>query len=39
VSWVSQGDHRLAMLVTGAFFVLGLLILHALTRAAAGTLR
>lgn len=28
VSWVSQGNHRLAMLITGAFFVLGLLILH-----------
>lgn len=28
VSWVSQGNHRLAMLITGGFFVLGLLILH-----------
>ena len=28
VSWVSQGNHRLAMLVTGAFFVIGLLILR-----------
>ncbi len=28
VSWISQGNHRLAMLITGAFFVLGLLILH-----------
>ena len=28
VSWVSQGNHRLAMLVTGVFFVVGLLILH-----------
>ena len=28
VSWVSQGNHRLAMLITGAFFVAGLLILH-----------
>jgi UMF1 family MFS transporter len=28
VSWVSQGNHRLAILITGAFFVLGLLILH-----------
>ena len=28
VSWVSQGNHRLAMLITGVFFVLGLLILH-----------
>ncbi len=27
VTWVSGGDHRLAMLVTGAFFVLGLLML------------
>jgi UMF1 family MFS transporter len=27
VSWVSGGDHRLAMLVTGAFFVAGLLLL------------
>ena len=28
VSWVSQGNHRLAMLITGAFFVVGLLILR-----------
>jgi UMF1 family MFS transporter len=28
VSWVSQGNHRLAMLITGAFFVAGLMILH-----------
>ena len=28
VSWISQGNHRLAMLITGVFFVLGLLILH-----------
>ncbi|MFH1605148.1 MAG: MFS transporter [Pseudomonadota bacterium] len=28
VSWVSQGNHRLAMFITGAFFVVGLLILH-----------
>jgi len=28
VSWMSQGNHRLAMLITGAFFVVGLLILH-----------
>ncbi len=28
VSWISQGNHRLAMLITGAFFVVGLLILH-----------
>ena len=28
VSWVSRGNHRLAMLITGAFFVAGLMILH-----------
>jgi len=28
VSWVSRGNHRLAMLITGAFFVFGLLILR-----------
>jgi len=28
VSWMSRGDHRLAMLLTGSFFVAGLLILH-----------
>ncbi len=28
VSWVSQGNHRLAMLITGAFFVVGLMILR-----------
>jgi len=28
VSWVSRGNHRLAMLITGAFFVVGLMILH-----------
>ena len=28
VSWVSQGNHRLAILITGAFFVIGLLLLH-----------
>ncbi len=28
ISWVSQGNHRLAMLITGVFFVLGLLILR-----------
>jgi UMF1 family MFS transporter len=28
VSWISQGNHRLAMLITGGFFVVGLLILH-----------
>ncbi len=27
VSWISQGDHRLAMLITGSYFVAGLLIL------------
>jgi len=27
VSWVTQGDHRLAMLITGSYFVIGLLIL------------
>ena len=27
VTWVSGGDHRLAMLVTGAFFVVGLALL------------
>jgi UMF1 family MFS transporter len=27
VSWVSGGDHRLAMLVTGGFFVIGLVLL------------
>jgi MFS transporter, UMF1 family len=27
VTWISDGDHRLAMLATGAFFVVGLLIL------------
>ncbi len=27
VSWLSQGDHRLAILVTGAFFVAGLALL------------
>jgi len=27
VSWVSQGDHRLAMLITGSYFVIGLAIL------------
>ncbi len=28
VSWISQGNHRLAMLITGAFFVAGLALLH-----------
>lgn len=27
VSWISAGDHRLAMLITGSYFVIGLLIL------------
>jgi len=27
VSWVSKGDHRLAMLLTGIYFVIGLIIL------------
>ena len=27
VSWVSSGDHRLAMLLTGSYFVIGLVIL------------
>jgi UMF1 family MFS transporter len=27
VTWITDGDHRLAMLVTGAFFVVGLLLL------------
>lgn len=27
VSWLSQGDHRLAMLFTGSYFVVGLLLL------------
>ena len=27
VTWMSGADHRLAMLVTGSFFVLGLLVL------------
>jgi len=27
VSWVSGGDHRLAMLLTGSYFVIGLVIL------------
>jgi UMF1 family MFS transporter len=28
VTWVSHGNHRLAILITGGFFVLGLLILQ-----------
>ena len=27
VSWISHGDHRLAMLITSSFFIIGLLIL------------
>jgi MFS transporter, UMF1 family len=27
VSWISNGDHRLAMLITGVYFVIGLAIL------------
>jgi UMF1 family MFS transporter len=27
VSWLSGGDHRLAILLTGAYFVAGLLLL------------
>jgi UMF1 family MFS transporter len=27
VSWISGGDHRLAMLITGSYFLAGLLIL------------
>jgi MFS transporter, UMF1 family len=27
VTWFSQGDHRLAILVTGVFFVAGLALL------------
>lgn len=27
VSWISHGDHRLAMLITGIYFIIGLLIL------------
>jgi len=27
VSWISQGDHRLAMLITGTYFVAGLAVL------------
>ena len=29
VNWLSQGDHRLAMLITGSYFVAGLLLLVA----------
>ena len=27
VTWISQGDHRLAILITGSYFVVGLMIL------------
>jgi len=27
VSWVSGGDHRLAILITGSYFIIGLLLL------------
>ncbi|MBS3934725.1 MAG: MFS transporter, partial [Sulfuritalea sp.] len=27
VTWITAGDHRLAILVTGAYFVIGLVIL------------
>ena len=27
ISWITKGDHRLAMLVTGVYFIIGLLIL------------
>lgn len=27
VTWISRGDHRLAMLITGAYFLVGLIIL------------
>jgi MFS transporter, UMF1 family len=27
VSWISRGDHRLAMLITGIYFIIGLIIL------------
>ena len=27
VSWISHGDHRMAMLITGSYFIIGLLIL------------
>ncbi|MBM3374435.1 MAG: MFS transporter, partial [Betaproteobacteria bacterium] len=30
VSWISGGDHRLAMLVTGGFFVAGLILLRSI---------
>jgi UMF1 family MFS transporter len=28
VSWISRGDHRLAMLITGIYFIIGLIILR-----------
>ena len=27
ISWISRGDHRLAMLITGVYFIIGLIIL------------
>ena len=33
VTWVSGGDHRLAILITGAYFVVGLLILRGVDEA------
>jgi MFS transporter, UMF1 family len=30
VSWISRGDHRLAMLITGIYFIIGLMILMSL---------
>ncbi|HYJ19030.1 MAG TPA: MFS transporter, partial [Burkholderiales bacterium] len=27
VSWLSSGDHRLAILITGSYFVVGLILL------------
>jgi MFS transporter, UMF1 family len=27
ISWISHGDHRLAMLITGSYFIIGLFIL------------
>jgi UMF1 family MFS transporter len=33
VSWASGGDHRLAMLITGAFFLVGLGVLRAVDAA------
>jgi len=41
VSWMSGGDHRLAILITGSYFVIGLAVLASIDaerghRAAAG---